>query len=81
LGWTQIRQGLGFSNWASNSGLIGGRVYKREGDADDLTPLGSRRRSPMLTLIAPHRPGSPEAQRFFPARVGYLGGAAFGAQE
>ena len=26
LGRTRIRQGLGFSNWASNSGLIGGRL-------------------------------------------------------
>jgi len=30
--------------------------------------------------FAPRGPSCPEAQRFFPARVGYLGGAASGAQ-
>jgi hypothetical protein len=35
---------------------------------------------PTLTPIAPHGPSSPEAQRFLPVSVGYLGGAAFEAQ-
>jgi len=68
LGWTQIRQSLGFSNWASNSRPIRGRLYKRwrGRDQDYLTPFGSLRRSPMPTPIAPRRPSSPEARRFFP---------------
>jgi len=44
------------------------------------TPSGSRRRSPTLAHFAPREPSSLEAQRFFPARVGYLEGAASGAQ-
>ena len=43
-------------------------------------PSGSRCRSPTLAPFAPHGPSSPEAQRFFLARVRYLGGAACGAQ-
>jgi len=43
-------------------------------------PLGSRRRSPTLAPFAPRGPSNPEAQRFFTARVGYLGDAASGAQ-
>jgi len=44
------------------------------------TPSGSHRRSPMLAPFAPRGPSSPEAQHFFPARVGYLGGATSRAQ-
>jgi len=44
------------------------------------TPSGSRHRSPTLAPFAPCVPSSLEVQRFFPARVGYLGGAASGAQ-
>jgi len=46
----------------------------------NLMPLGSRRNSPTLASFAPRGTWQPEAQRFFPARVGYLGGAASGAQ-
>jgi len=45
-----------------------------------LRPLGSCRRSPMLAPIAPRGPSSLEARRFFPACVGYIGGATIGAQ-
>jgi len=58
-------------------------AYIREGGGAarvNPTPYGSRRRSPTLAPFAPCGPSSPEAQRFFPARVGYLGGAASGAQ-
>jgi len=58
-------------------------AYIREGGGAarvNTTPLGSRRRSPTLMSFAPRGSSSPEAQRFFPARVGYLGGAASGAQ-
>jgi len=43
-------------------------------------PLGSRRCSSTLAPIAPRGPRGPEPQRFFPVCVGYLGGAAFGAE-
>jgi hypothetical protein len=43
-------------------------------------PLGSRRQPPTLMPTAPRGPSSPEAQRFLPVRVGYLGRAASGAQ-
>jgi len=58
-------------------------AYIREGGGaarENPTPSGSRRRSPTLAPFAPRGPSSPEAQRFFPARVGYLRGAASGAQ-
>jgi len=42
--------------------------------------LGSHRYTPTLAPIAPHGRSSLEAQHFFPARVGYLAGATFGAQ-
>jgi len=44
------------------------------------TPSGSHRRSPTLAPFAPRGPCSPEAQRFFPARVGYLRGTTSRAQ-
>ena len=81
-GWSRIRQGLGFliepliRGWLEDA-------YIREGEGTarvNPTPLGSRRRSPTLMPFAPHGPSSPEAQRFFPARVGYLSGAASGAR-
>jgi len=46
----------------------------------NLTPSDIRRRSPTLAPFAPREPSNPEAQRFFLARVGYLGGATSGAQ-
>jgi len=81
-GWTQIRQGLGFligppfRGWLEDAYIREGGVAARVNP----TPLGSRCHSPTLVPFAPHGPSSPEVQRFFPARVGYLGGAASGAQ-
>ena len=43
-------------------------------------PLGNHHHSPTLVPIAPRGPSSPEAQHFFPARVGYLRGATSVAQ-
>jgi len=63
-------------------GLLGGAYIRERGGAARVnpTPLGSRRRSPTLAPFAPRGPSSREVQCFFPARVGCLGGAAFGAQ-
>ena len=59
-----------------------GRLYKQGVGAgrDGFTPVGSRRRLPTLAPSAPRGPSSPEAQRFLLVRVGFLGGAAPGAQ-
>ena len=60
-----------------------GRLYKQgegAGRVRQFTPVGRRRRLPTLAPSAPRGPSSPEAQRFLPARVGFLGGAASGAQ-
>jgi len=81
-GWTQIRQGLGFLIVPSIRGWLED-IYIREGGGAarvNPTPLGRRCCSPTLVPFAPREPSSPEAQRFFPARVGYLRGAASGAQ-
>jgi hypothetical protein len=50
--WTRIWLGLGFSNWASNLGLIRG-AYIREGGgtARWFTPLGSHCRLPCSRLL------------------------------
>jgi len=57
-------------------------LYKRGRGAARVnpTPSRSRHRSPTLVPFAPRGPSSPEAQRFLPARVGYLEGAASRAQ-
>ena len=59
-----------------------GRLYKQGVGAgrETIHAVGSRRRLPTLAPSAPRGPSSPEAQRFLPARVGFLGGAASGAQ-
>jgi len=83
LGWTRISQGLGFLIGPPIRGWLEDAYIREGGGAAKVnpTPLGSRRRSPTLVPFAPHRSSSPKAQLFFPTRVGYLRGAASGAQE
>jgi hypothetical protein len=57
------------------------RLYKKgRGRGQVIHVIGQPPSNPTLTPTAPREPSSPEAQRFLPVRVGYLGGATSGAQ-